>query len=221
MGRTKYTGEERDQILITFIRAAREILDSEGIEKISIRKIAALTGLNSATMYLYFPNADVLITMASMSYLEKYCRTLAADMPLMATNRDAFFHTWDVFSQYAFAQPQIFYHVFYGEHTVPLTEIVDEYYRLFPGQLSNIQGTVYEMLHSGTILERSWAVLWPLAEEQGLSEKEAGILNEVITGYFRGLLEERCRDADGLVKSEQLTQRLHETLDFLLRRTGS
>ena len=78
MGRTKYTEEERGKIMTQFIRAAREIIDSEGIEKISIRKIAELTGMNSATMYLYFPDADVLTTMALMSYLENYCRALAS-----------------------------------------------------------------------------------------------------------------------------------------------
>lgn len=219
MGRTKYTEEERDQILITFIRAAREILDAEGIEKISIRKIAGLTGLNSATMYLYFPNADVLVTMASMSYLEKYCRTLAADMPLMNTHRAAFLHTWEVFSSYAFAQPKVFYHIFFSPHTVPLNKIVDEYYRLFPGQLSNIQGNVYEMLHSGSLAERSWKVLWPLAEELGISHEEAEIINTMTLCYFRELLEERCRDAEGMLKSAQLTQKMNGALEFLLRQS--
>lgn len=217
MGRTKYSDEERDQILVSFIRATREILDEEGIENISIRKIAGLTGLNSATMYLYFPNADVLVTMASMSYLEKYCRTLAADMPRMNTNRSAFLHTWEVFTQYAFAQPKIFYHIFFSPHTVPLNEIVDEYYRLFPGQLSNIQGNVYEMLHSGSLSERCWAVFWPLAEELGIDREEAELINSLMICYFRTLLEERCQDAEGMLKSAQLSQRMHDALEFLLR----
>ena len=76
MGRMKYTEEERSRIMISFIQATRKIIDTEGIDQVSIRKIANQTGMNSATMYLYFSNADVLITMASMGYLEKYCRCL-------------------------------------------------------------------------------------------------------------------------------------------------
>ena len=79
MGRTRYTDEERGRIMTTFIRAAREIIDAEGIDNISIRKIASLTGMNSATMYLYFPDSDVLTTMALMGYLEKYCRRNPSD----------------------------------------------------------------------------------------------------------------------------------------------
>ena len=218
MGRTKYTEAERDQILVSFIRAAREIMDAEGIEKISIRKIAALTGFNSATMYLYFPNADVLITMASMSYLEEYCRTLAADMPIMRTSRDAFFHSWEVFSRFAFAQPKIFFHIFYEEHAVPLDEIVEEYYRLFPDQLSNIEGTVYDMLHGGTLTDRSRTILLPLAKELGISESDARIINEMTISYFRTLLEKRCRDDEGQIKNEELSGKLQTALAFLLGR---
>ena len=72
MGRMKYTEEERSRIMISFIQATRKIIDTEGIDQVSIRKIANQTGMNSATMYLYFSNADVLITIASMSYLEKH-----------------------------------------------------------------------------------------------------------------------------------------------------
>ena len=136
MGRPKYSTQERDQILVTFIRAAREIIQDEGIEKVSIRKVANITGLNSATMYLYFPNADALITMACMSYLEKYCRTLAADMPLMQSKRDAFVHSWEIFSKYAFADPQIFRHLFYTEHSFDMGELIDTYWTIFQIQWS-------------------------------------------------------------------------------------
>ena len=156
MGRTRYTDEERGRIMTTFIRAAREIIDAEGIDNISIRKIASLTGMNSATMYLYFPDSDVLTTMALMGYLEKYCRALAADMPQMKTPEDALFHSWEVFCRYAFANPCAFQHIFFCRHTVPLAEIIDRYYQLFPDQLKNISGNVLDMLREGSIEDRSW-----------------------------------------------------------------
>ena len=173
MGRTRYTDEERGRIMTTFIRAAREIIDAEGIDNISIRKIASLTGMNSATMYLYFPDSDVLTTMALMGYLEKYCRALAADMPQMKTPEDALFHSWEVFCRYAFANPCAFQHIFFCRHTVPLAEIIDRYYQLFPDQLKNISGNVLDMLREGSIEDRSWKVLWPVAQERGFSEDQA------------------------------------------------
>ncbi len=216
MGRPKYSTQERDQILVTFIRAAREIIQDEGIEKVSIRKVANITGLNSATMYLYFPNADALITMACMSYLEKYCRTLAADMPLMQSKRDAFVHSWEIFSKYAFADPQIFRHLFYTEHSFDMGELIDTYYRLFPHQLDDISDTMVDMLHAGNIDARSMHILSPLAEELGFSRERTEMVNELVVCYFRLLLEERCQNADSMVLSEQLTAKLMRVLRFLL-----
>jgi AcrR family transcriptional regulator len=216
MGRTKYTEEERNQIMITFIRAAKEILETEGIENVSIRKVANLTGMNSATMYLYFPDSDVLVTMASMGYLEKYCRALSADMPKMQTPQEAALHTWEVFSRYAFESPEIFYHIFYTEHSVPLSEIVDEYYRLFPDQLQNIGGNVREMLHEGPLEERSWKILRPAAEASGMSEQDARIANDMLVAYFRALLEDRCKDPDGMLKSAQLCEKMKSALIFIM-----
>ena len=203
--------------MTTFIRAAREIIDAEGIDNISIRKIASLTGMNSATMYLYFPDSDVLTTMALMGYLEKYCRALAADMPQMKTPEDALFHSWEVFCRYAFANPCAFQHIFFCRHTVPLAEIIDRYYQLFPDQLKNISGNVLDMLREGSIEDRSWKVLWPVAQERGFSEDQARIINEMIIAYFRDLLEERCGESDGLLKSVQLSDKMKHAIRLLLR----
>ena len=199
-----------------FIRAAREIIDSEGIEKISIRKIAELTGMNSATMYLYFPDADVLTTMALMSYLENYCRALAVDLPQMKTPEDLLFYSWEIFSQYAFQNPKVFYHIFFYKHTMDMNEIVERYYKLFPEQLKNIQGDVLDMLREGNLTDRSWKVLWPVARERGMSETQGRIINEMIIAYFRDLLEERCRESDGLLKSVKLAEKMKHALRLLL-----
>ena len=219
MGRPKYTEAERTRIMTAFIRAARTLIEDEGIEQVSIRKIAARTGLNSATMYLYFPDVDVLTTMASMPYLEKYCSTLAADMEETTSPEDRFFRSWDVFSRFAFADPEIFYHVFYHEHSVPLAEIVDRYYQLDPAQVESVRGSALDLLRAGTLSERCWTVLWPVAEARGLSEAEANVANEMSVAYFRQLLEARCKDSADAVKSEHLTQKLNTALELLLKQT--
>lgn len=216
MGRAKYTEEERHRIMISFIQAARKIIDTEGIEQVSIRKIANLTGMNSATMYLYFPSSDVLVTMASMNYLEKYCRTLAADMAKMTTSERILRHTWDVFSRYAFDYPDIFYHIFFEEHPISLTEIIDQYYTLFPEQLQNIEGPVLGMLHEGPLTERSWHVLWPVAKDRGMTEQDARVLNDMLVSYFGFLLEERRREAEGMLKSAELLGKLQTALDIMI-----
>lgn len=214
MGRVKYSDVERDKIIATFIGAAREIIETEGIDKLSIRRVASFTGYSSATIYLYFPNADALVTLACMSYLEEYCRAIAADMDKMKTNYDAHMHTWDVFSRFAFKSPEIFYHLFYTAHSVPLSETVDSYYKLYPQQLDNIQGPVYEMLLGGSLAERCLKVLWPLAQERGISREDCELMNDLSICYFRKLLEQCC---EGGCDAEALRVKQMNCLEYMLK----
>ncbi len=216
MGRVKYSDSERDKIISTFISAAREIIETEGIDKLSIRRVASFTGYSSATIYLYFPNVDALVTLACMSYLEKYCRALAADMDRMKTNYDMFINSWEVFSRHAFANPNIFHHLFYSPHTVPLRETVQMYYKLYPNQLEGITGPLYDVLQGGTIEERCLAVLGPVAEDYDIPMEDAEMINDISISYFRKLLELRCRNDDEAADSMVLTRKMMRALGLLL-----
>lgn len=217
MGRIKYSEEERRKMMTSFIRVTREIIDVEGIEKVSIRKIASLTGYNSATIYLYFSNVDELINLSSMSYLEKYCRALAADMPLMTSAMDAYIHTWELFCNHAFSQPHIFHHLFFTHHKTPLEETIDTYYTLYPQQLSNISGPIYEMLKGGTLEARCKVIIDPLVEEGLIKAEHAELINTMTICYFRQLLEERCNATDSSILAAQLTKKFMEALKLLLK----
>ena len=215
MGRTKYSEQAREKIVDSFISAAKEIIELEGVEKLSIRRVANLIGYSSATIYLYFPNSDSLVTMACMSYLEQYCRAIASDMHLMQTSYDAHMHSWEVFSRYAFKWPHIFHHLFYTPHAVPLSEIVEKYYELYPRQLYDIEGSVHEMLLGGTLEDRCMSVLWPLAQERGISREDCEMINDVSICYFRKLLEMRMNNAPGS-DSEVLISKMNKCLSFLV-----
>lgn len=216
MGRSKYSEEERERIIVTFIRATREIVDLEGIENVSIRKVASLAGFNSATMYLYFKDIDELITLASMSYLENYCRTLAADIPQMKTPLDTYIHTWEVFCQYAFTYPNVFYHLFYKPHSAPLEETIHRYYQIYPHQLDNISGTLHHMLYSGALENRNRQILLPLVEQGMIRAEDVDMINALTVCYFRRLLEEKCEQAGALASGRQ-TERFLSAIRFLLK----
>ena len=65
MGRTKYSNEERRTIVATFIQAAQNIIDTDGLESVSIRRVSSEAGYSSATLYLYFSDASELTLMES------------------------------------------------------------------------------------------------------------------------------------------------------------
>lgn len=214
MGRNRYTPQERNKITANFIRCAREIIDLEGIQQVSIRKVAQTAGLNSATLYLYFDDADELITLASMSYLENYCRTLAADIPQLQNVYEIYLHTWKVFCLHAFSHPLIFYHLFFRPHSKPLAETVLRYYEIYPGQLAVTDGPVREMLLAGDLEARNQKVLAPLAQEGFFPAAHLPLINDLTICYFRKLLEE-CDAQSGTLANQQQTDRMLAAIQFL------
>lgn len=216
MGRYKYSKEERTRIITTFLRCTRDIIDFEGIEHVSIRRISQAAGFNSATIYLYFQDADELVTLACMGYLEAYCRTLAADLPRLTDQREIYVHTWRVFALHAFSNPQIFHHLFFGDHSRPLNEIVARYYRIYPSQLLSADPAIREMLLKGELKDRNMQILQPLAQKLGRTDGQIRLINDLTICYFKMLLEENRHEA-GAIAADRQVQRLLSAIDFLFR----
>ena len=60
---------QRKRMMGYFIRAAEEVIESDGLDKVTIRKVAQLAAYNSATLYNYFEDLDHLIFFTLMKYI--------------------------------------------------------------------------------------------------------------------------------------------------------
>ncbi len=216
MGRTKYTPAERDKIVVMFISAAREIVETEGLNGITVRKVADLAGCNSSLLYFYFNDVDELITMASMSYLEKYTKTLVADLKKLDNDYDIFMHTWEVFTVYTLNNPEIFNQIFFCEHKVPLENMIKEYYRLFPAQLETVGQNVKDMLYQGSLEQRNLDVLKPLAASGMIKAENLDMINELMLSYFHEILRKRMNSDGGMIESEQMRSKFIEVIKYLI-----
>ena len=63
--------------MMYFVEATEKILKEEGIPGVTIRRIAAEAGYNSATLYNYFQDLDELILFGSVCFLRDYLLSLA------------------------------------------------------------------------------------------------------------------------------------------------
>ncbi len=202
-------------MLALFIRATREIIDAEGMEQVSIRRIAQHSGYNSATFYSYFQDLDELITVSSMSYLEDYCAALARELRRPRSALDTYLLTWELFGQHAFTYPHIFQRIFFHPHGKPLAESIARYYECFPQQLQNIGGAVEQMLRGGTLEERDIPVLAPLAAEGLIRAQDMELISALAVASFRSLLEEKCLGGEK-ADSAALLARQMSAVRFLL-----
>lgn len=216
MARLKYSEDQRDEILVKFISATREIIETEGVENVTVRKIANIAGCNSAKLYFYFNDLDELITMASMSYLEKYTRTLVIDLQELDDNYEIFLHTWEVFCVYAFNNPVMFNQIFFVYHETSLDDLIREYYRLFPYQLKNLDVRIQSMLLAGPLQVRNREILGFLVDDGVIKADNIDLINELMVSYFFALLKDRILHGGGLIRMQKTKDKFMTGIKYLI-----
>ena len=217
MARPPYRAEQRNQIFACFINAASELMENEGMESLTLRRVAKRAGYNSATLYNYFKDLDHLTVYASMKYFEDYNRNLAR---YLADEQDAFqrfLFMWRFFCASAFRHPHAYYNLFYGKYSGELTEIIHAYYEVFPEELGELDDSVLEMLTCGSLVERNRQMLQPVLEGASLSQEERESINEIILYCFKELLTQKIQMGDAL-DNQTLIDRQLSYIHVILRR---
>ena len=217
MARPPYRPDQRNQILACFINAASEIMQSEGMDALTLRRVAQKAGYNSATLYNYFKDLDHLTVYASMKYFEDYNRNLSRYLSDEQDDFQRFLFMWRFFCASAFRHPYAYYNLFYGKYSNELGEIILDYYKVFPDELGDLDESVLEMLHCGSLTERNWQMLRPVLAGSSFSMEEQERINENILYRFKELLNQKLEQGADL-DSQILIERQLDYIHVILRK---
>lgn len=180
-----------------FIEAAAQIMDEEGMEALTIRKVADLAGYNSATLYNYFKNLDELILYASIKHLKDYTSNLAKYTASAKNNVEKYLKIWERFCRYSFANPQVYNMIFFSKHTVSVPHIVKEYYAIFPEELGEHSEDVIPMLLESNLYLRNLVFLSRIQADGDITEEDMNTLNEMTILLYYGMLTKTINSEDG------------------------
>jgi AcrR family transcriptional regulator len=87
--------------------AARQLLDQEGTEGVTMRRVATAIGMTPMALYRHYPNRDGLLkTMADAGFVE--LATKLADLRLAGRIDRQLLKILDVFLDHAFDNPRLF-----------------------------------------------------------------------------------------------------------------
>ena len=188
--------EEKRKNAIAFVEATQALIDADGLEKISIRKIAEKAGFHNSTIYLYFKDANQLILLASLKHFNEYSRKLSEYSDMIASPTDKFLAIWQAFGETVFGKPHIFRNFFFGKYSDNLTPIIHLYYRLFPEEKPAYTKEIEEMYFGGNISQRCLQILKPLVEVEStlVTEENLQLVNTITVACLKQLLDEACAD---------------------------
>ncbi|CAB1246529.1 TetR/AcrR family transcriptional regulator [Clostridium sp. HV4-5-A1G] len=171
-----------------FIDAAARIIDEEGIEFVTIRKVSDLAGYNSATLYHYFKNLDELILFASIKHLKEYTLNLEKYIESAKGSIEIYYKIWECFCKYSFLNPQIYNNIFFGKHNDSIPHIIQEYYSIFPEELSGNSKELLPMLLGSDLYTRNLVLLSKIQSDGYLNESDLDDVNEMTILLYHGML---------------------------------
>ena len=214
------TNKERQKrrTLSYFIEAAQRIIAEEGIQGVSIRKIADQAGYNSATLYNYFEDVDELTLIASIKYYLSYTSSLAQHVRALDDSYEWFMEVWDFFCDAAFSHPRIFYTLFFGKYNDRLSDAVVRYYEIFPEEKGKYSAMAEYMFSGQSILERNQRQMDCMVEAGYVARENAVIANEILTFTFQKLLEDACKQETSPEKHREMKEHMMRIVAFSIDR---
>lgn len=182
---------QRLRTMSYFIDGAKEIIDTEGIEAVSVRKVSKLAGYNPATFYNYFDNIDYLVGFAAIKYLRDYHYSLY-EVEKIPDAEKKFLAIWEKFAIYSFKQPKIYRALFFNTPKLSICQLLEQYYLMFPTEKSEHELIIEDMMRGCTLLARNLIVLVEVRNKKNLKldSNMLAAVNEMMILIYRGKLAE-------------------------------
>lgn len=190
---------KRKRMMIYFIEATQKLLHADGLEEISIRRIATEAGYNSATIYNYFQDLDHLILFGSVCYLREYLIFLSNTLKPEMSAIDRFRTIYRCFNEFAFRNPEIFHNMFFGRHSHMLEDVLRIYYtELFPNELDGIPESMRRMMFSGNMRERDSVTMYEMVKEGFVAPEKVDATLDLIVATHQNFIYQACIEGDKL-----------------------
>lgn len=203
-----------------YIIKVSNIIKEEGVEAISIRKIAKELGCSSASLYRYFENLDELLYYAHLDSLNEYIQELSKQEKNWEDIWDVHFGIWRAYAYEAFKKVEAFECIFYRNINKNLGKALEEYYDMFPDAIVKVSPIVKEMLTIPEYYGRDYYMCCQLAKRGKIRQEDASRLNHLectlFLGYFKEVQELGIKPEEIKAKVEQFMEEIKKIAGLFL-----
>lgn len=206
---------KQKRVMTYFIEATEEIIKEDGVDGVSINKVAKKAGYNSATIYNYFDSIEQLVLYASINYLKDYVIDLKEKVDENKSALEIYKTIYKIFNEHSFKSPEIFYNMFFGRYSYMLEVIIADYYKIFPQYLNGQISIVKSMLSQGNMRQRDEELAKNLAAEGFIKKENILHVQEIVTRLQQSYMHQALYEGDKFDFNKN-NKDFFENLDFIL-----
>jgi AcrR family transcriptional regulator len=171
-----------------FVDATAQIIEEEGIENVTIRKIADIAGYTSSTIYNYFEELSHLIFFASMRFMNPYIKEFSYYMSKSENSIEKYLLSWECFCKHSFNNPQIYHAIFNSDLGAKPEELLSHYFEVYQNDLTGLSDEIKPLIFEYSLTKRSKFVLQKAVEEGYLDQDEIDEISNMTILIWRGML---------------------------------
>lgn len=205
---------QKKRMMSYFISATNEIIKNEGLEAVTIRKVAAKAGYNSATLYNYFDNLKHLIFFSSICHLSDYAKELPSYLKQAKNPLDECLKVWECFSKHSYTNPTVYELIFFGGFSSKtVNNSIKTYYDIFSDEINEDVKDYMPMLLEDNLYERDYISLKKALSGTNITEDDIRSINEMNILIYRGLMS----DMKINVTNISIDDAVKKTLKYIVR----
>lgn len=208
---------KKRRVMMYFIEATQDLILNEGIENLSIKKIADKAGYNTATIYNYFEDLEELILYSSVDYLKIYLKDLRNEISSDMKAIEIYETIYKVFVHHSFEKPEIFHTLFFGKYSYKLEKIIKKYYEIFPDDITGQTDITKSVLVEANIHNRDLPVMKQMIKEGSILKNDAPYVMEAIVRIHQSYLENILQQKEK-ISLEEHKIKFFKIFNFLLKR---
>ncbi|MFW5786820.1 MAG: TetR/AcrR family transcriptional regulator [Halanaerobiales bacterium] len=179
---------KKKRIMKIFINSTTEVIEKEGIENVTIRKVADIAGYNSATLYNYFDNCKQLVFFAATNFISEYVEEMPEYIEKGENTLQKLLLMWECFCLHTFRKPKIYYAIFQEDVGEKPENLVELYYKIFPEELKDAPEELVPMLLESRLSRRAEIAMQPCIEEGYFAAEDEEEIDEAIRLIYHGML---------------------------------
>lgn len=175
-------------IIRIFIDSTIKIMRDKGLDHVTVRKVAKISGYNVATIYNYFDNSKQLLFFASLDYMREYFIKVTKKIDQLQDPYKIYLEIWKNFSQFSYNNPKIYYSVFVQNINEKPNLLIDKYFILYPEDFKHEPSKFLPLLTNTYSKDDLSYQIRKCVDAGYLNKKDARTVDQMNTFFYHGML---------------------------------
>jgi AcrR family transcriptional regulator len=200
---------QTERIMRYFIDAAAEMIETEGLDQVTIRKVAERAGYTSSTAYNYFKEFSHLLFFACMKYTKDYIKELPEYLSKGDNTIEKWLQSWVCFCNHSFKNPEIYAMIFLSNLGEDSEKLLIQYFSLYKKEWDFLSEELKPFVMEQSFQKRSAHYLKNAVEEGYMLNEDVYSLADMTFLIWKGMLSSIINNRIGDTKKEAIEKTLH------------